>query len=497
MRLTRATRTIGMIATVLAAAAALQACDTPVYQYSMYEWRPDRFEVRYFHRPGEQAAADATANERLRAPGPANLSFHSVEVAADGSVAQQHASAWRGHRVSELPLHVVSAPGHGPIFAGRLDAAMAGQLPDSPKRRELAGELSAGRAGVLVVLLDRAARDDERVLQVARDAATEAADGERTLGLVSVDRADPAERWLVRQLLAVEDDLTEIAGSMVFGAFGRGHVLPPFVGKGVTPQGMRDLIAFIHGPCACELKAANPGLDLLMSWNWDERLPQWATASTVQPSFVLFDFTTEPSGDGSEGADPDDPDREPQEQATRAPAAPVDPPLTEAAREGIKPQEVAEPSSPQPAVSPSSARVTAPTAVTIDAGSAPEPTPEPADTPTSPAPSSQEQARPPAPEQPAAAQAAQAPEAAAPDAPQDAAAAPPVRLVARTPELPTGRPARLEVELLPEDSSFGRMLALRLGLTLLVVTIVAAAGHLILRRAAREESDGETAGDAQ
>lgn len=484
MRLTRATRTIGMIATVLAAAAALQACDTPVYQYSMYEWRPDRFEVRYFHRPGEQAAADATANERLRAPGPANLSFHSVEVAADGSVAQQHASAWRGHRVSELPLHVVSAPGHGPIFAGRLDAAMAGQLPDSPKRRELAGELSAGRAGVLVVLLDRAARDDERVLQVARDAATEAADGERTLGLVSVDRADPAERWLVRQLLAVEDDLTEIAGSMVFGAFGRGHVLPPFVGKGVTLQGMRDLIAFIHGPCACELKAANPGLDLLMSWSWDEHLPQWATAAATQPGFVLFDFTAEPEGGAagrSVAVDPDAPDGESAAAAVPRASASADRPVTDAPQARIEPREAAGPRSAQATAEPAPARATPPPA-TI------EPTPRARSADAQPAAAAQAPAPAPDPEQPA-------PDVVPDAAPVNAAGPGSPRMVARAPDLPTAGQARLASRLPAEESSFAGVLALRLGLTLLAVAAVAVAGHLVLRRGGAMDGSGSAESD--
>jgi len=484
MRLTRAARTIGLIALVLAAAAALQACDTPVYQYSMYEWRPDRYEVRYFHRAGEAPAADAAVNERLRTASVANLSFHSVEVAADGGVAQQHASAWRGHRMSELPLHVVSVPRHGPIFAGRLDAAAAGQLVDSPGRRELAGELSAGRAGVLVVLLDRAAGDDERVLQVARDAAAEAADGERTVGLVSVDRADPAERWLVRQLLTVEDDLREIAGSMVFGAFGRGHVLPPFVGKGVTAQGMRDLIAFIHGPCACELKAANPGIDLLMRWSWDDHLPQWATADATQPGFVLFDFTAEPEGSAAP-ADPDAPESEAPVTSAPQASAPADRPVTDAAQARIEPREAAAPRSAQPTASPATTRATPPPA-TIEQPPPPQPqeaAPTAAAQPAARAPAPAPDAQPP-------------PQADEPDAtPVNAAGPGSPRLVARAPDLPTAGQARLASRVPADEASFAGILALRLGLTLLAVAAVAVAGHMVLRRGGAAGEQGGAGSD--
>ncbi len=486
MRLTRTARTIGPIALVLAVAAALQACDTPVYQYSMYEWRPDRYEVRYFHRAGEPPAADAAANERLRAAGPANLSFYAVEVATDGSVAAQHASAWRGHRTSELPLHVVSLPGHGTIFAGRLDAATVGQLMDSPGRRELAGELSAGRAGVLLVLLDRAAGDDERVLQVARDAAAQAADGERTVGLVSVDRADPAERWLVRQLLAVEDDLPEIAGSMVFGAFGRGHVLPPFVGKGVTPQGMRDLIAFIQGPCACELKAANPGLDLLMSWSWDDHLPQWATASSTQPSFVLFDFTAEPESSAGP-VDPDASGDEPAVASASQTSVSAERPVTDAPQTRIEPREAAGARSAQQASGAAPTRATPPPA-TIEQAPRPQPGEAP---PAARARPAQTTAEPPA-----------SPDAQQPSPPGEPDAAPvnaagpeSPRLVARAPDLPTAGQARLASRLPAEESSFTGVLALRLGLTLLTVAAVALAGHIVLRRSGATDRSGSADSD--
>lgn len=476
MRLVTAMRAIGIVATTLLAIATLHACDTPVYQYSMYEWRPDRYQVRYFHGPGETPAADAAANERLRRAGRANVSFQSVEVAEDGTVAQEHASAWRGHARADLPLYVVSAPGHGVIFAGRLDAEAAGQLLDSPKRREIAGELSAGRAGLLVVLIDRDAGDGERVLQTARAAAAEGSDGERRVGLVTIDRSDPSEGPLVRQLLTVEDDLADLAGSMVFGALGRGRVLPPFVGKGVTAQGMRDLIAFMHGPCACELKTSNPGLDLLIGWDWDGRLPQWAAGTATQPNFMLFDFQVDPEAEGSGQAAAADPDA-------------VQQPLTSPAQDSRATQPAAAPrraiaSRPEPAAP----RMTAPEA-TPDALSAPEPEPvdEPATVP----------AAEPAPPQTAAEAHAPPPDAPEPEAEAPVGAEPPaepVRLVSRAPELPSSGQARLASRALGEDEeSVGSVLAARVGVVLLVLAALAGAGHLVLirrRAAGTAGSDG-------
>ena len=303
MSLMEMARRIGALTAVAMLTCIAHACETPVYQHAMYEWGTDAWEVRYFHRAGEVPAADAEANERLRLAAPANVRFHPVEVSGDGSVAEEHAAAWRGHGVDRLPMHIVRAPGRGVVFTGRLDADEVERLLDSPRRRELANTLSSGSAGVLVVLADYGSEDVERVLRLARTTTDGASHDGRAVGLVEISRNDSQERWLVRQLLSIESDLAELSGSMVYGAFGRGRVVEPFVGEGVTAQGLRQLVDFMHGPCACELKASNPGLDLLMSWDWVDRLPQWAAGAATRPEYLLFDFGVDPEAEGSRPAE--------------------------------------------------------------------------------------------------------------------------------------------------------------------------------------------------
>jgi hypothetical protein len=73
---------------------------------------------------------------------------------------------------------------------------------------------------------------------------------------------------------------------MLFGVFGRGHVLEPFVGRGVSKSNLLDLIGFMRGPCACEIKAEAPGTDLLMACNWDERLAAWQPSETFRQEYL-------------------------------------------------------------------------------------------------------------------------------------------------------------------------------------------------------------------
>ena len=59
---------------------------------------------------------------------------------------------------------------------------------------------------------------------------------------------------------------------MAFPVIGRGRVLYALVGKGI----FRDTIAmasrFVVGPCSCQVKDQNPGFDLLLAVDWDEKL---------------------------------------------------------------------------------------------------------------------------------------------------------------------------------------------------------------------------------
>jgi hypothetical protein len=70
--------------------------------------------------------------------------------------------------------------------------------------------------------------------------------------------------------MTVEPDLAGLVDQpMVFGVYGRARVLEPFVGKGITVDNLTQLVDFVTGACSCQVKDANPGLDLLTTWNWD------------------------------------------------------------------------------------------------------------------------------------------------------------------------------------------------------------------------------------
>ncbi len=267
-----------LVALIGGAACWVQACDLPVAQYALQNWPRNPYQVYYFYSKAPDGA-DAQINEYVRkvASGEerhANVVFAPVDVShlKDKETPELFRVAWKRAGVTKLPAHVILTPRGTVLFRGRLDHATFNAFLDSPKRQEIAELLCKGANGVLVLLESGDAKADAAAASTVKQVVGRAAEEGLEVGFVQVARDDPKEKGFVVQLLAVEDDLAEIPDAMVFGVFGRGHVLEPCIGKGITAEAVAELVAFMNGPCTCDLKMWNPGMDLLTSFDWDARV---------------------------------------------------------------------------------------------------------------------------------------------------------------------------------------------------------------------------------
>jgi hypothetical protein len=294
------------------------ACDTPVYRFSMYSrrWAPWSY-VAFYLYPGQEAAADAEANEKLKKwiaekQEHTNLLFQAVNAAEAASLQQLPSCvrrAWQSRKDKSQSLHVVvsptaTQPAAQEVFAGRLQAADVASLVDSPARREMASSLAQGHL-VLILLKGKQADqnaaaektirevmesintgkiDLERSIQPesllpARPAASAGGEKVRRLkaALLTVSRADPRETWLVRMLQRVDADLDPLSDQpMAFWIYGRGRALSPTVGQGITQEHLLEDVQLLVGPCTCEIKEQNPGADLLTTTDWEAAALQMA-----------------------------------------------------------------------------------------------------------------------------------------------------------------------------------------------------------------------------
>lgn len=293
-----------VVAVVITTAAALIACETPVYRFAMYRWEPAAYSVYYLHE-GEpstdhQAVLDRFAELQFGsdASSAESVNIDVVDVDTSDVDVNVHlppsvSAVWQ-EVGSTLPTFLVIAPGGRLLHTGELNLDDANALVDSPARQSASRLLDLEHVAVFYLLESeddddandtarRAIRDvidlaeagllvaDEPlsgVLHPDENNGNEDVDATMMLATVSVSRDDPAERWLVRMLLHVEEDLEGLSEPMVFPVFGRGRALEPFIGGGITTDNLTGAVTYVTGSCSCEIKEQNPGMDLLTRWDW-------------------------------------------------------------------------------------------------------------------------------------------------------------------------------------------------------------------------------------
>ncbi|MEO2024209.1 MAG: molybdate ABC transporter substrate-binding protein [Pirellulaceae bacterium] len=281
----------------------LQACETPVYRYAMYRWKPAPYEIYYFHSE-PLSSATQTLHERiaklalLKPDQPMlNATLITVDLSKDPQlqkVLPDIKQLWTQHQDQLSPGYLVTNPQGGAVSIGTLAEDQLTALTTSAKRQQLLKQLSDGKAAILVLLTSKdtaanqAAEKQVRSLveavnqgkvglyQVPDEPAEQDATKEQptakpshTLGWLTVDRQDPQEKWLVQSLLAVESDLQDLQEPMVFAVYGRARALPPYVGKGITRENLLQCVEFVTGACSCTVKEQNPGVDLLVQSDWE------------------------------------------------------------------------------------------------------------------------------------------------------------------------------------------------------------------------------------
>ena len=304
------------LAAVSIAAFPAHACNVPVFRYALERWPSDSYTVIVF-------VGDAlTQNDRdviallekssKASGGHANYTVQTVDVT--GQMPEAIGALWNTMKVRELPCLTVLYPGFLrmkiPIWTGRLTAEAANRLIDSPARQEIARRILDGESAVWIFLEggDRS-RDDAAALTLksrieeaskmlelpvldenGNDFVPIRETGPQlrvAFSMVRVSRNDPEESMLVNMLMKSEPDLEDYTSyPMAFPVYGRGRVLYALVGDGIDKRNVTESCSFVIGPCSCQIKELNPGVDLLMNVDWEGSFDRYVTLSSEIPPLV-------------------------------------------------------------------------------------------------------------------------------------------------------------------------------------------------------------------
>ena len=312
------------------------ACDVPVFRYALERWPTAPYELFILHR-GPLSARDSEITEHLSASdeGPsthANLTIHLADMARPEGAPLVR--LWEEAGEPDLPCLILRYPRESGIdriaWSGPLTRESVAALVDSPARRDISRRILEGHSAVWVLLTTGDATKDAAARALLESSLTEA---EQTLELPSpvagtlakgpslpdgnapdlrirfsslvVSQADPVESVLVGMLLRSEPDLSHYAEEpMAFPMYGRGRALYALVGGGLTEENISEACQFFVGPCFCEAKALSPGIDVLLTTDWDSALEGCRRQVVVEPPLVGLSTVAEAASrsDASEQA---------------------------------------------------------------------------------------------------------------------------------------------------------------------------------------------------
>lgn len=279
------------------------ACQVPVFRYALERWPADNYEFVVIHD------GPVTESQKLSVGQLVDLDHRSV-LSANFSVRYISTrdlkdpalkKAWADHSQDGQPVLASLYPRTAQevpdrlIDAGPLRTLKTNYFSDSPVRQKIAERLVSGESAVWIfvpcgkaeqdakalIRLTNAIKSNEESLELPEQdeieeeqELLEQVDIELRLdfSILTLDRKDPKEQFLLKMLLASEPDLEGLDQPMAFPVLGRGRVLYALVGKGISEETVSLASRFIIGPCSCQVKNQNPGFDLLMACDWDEKI---------------------------------------------------------------------------------------------------------------------------------------------------------------------------------------------------------------------------------
>ena len=291
--------------TLFQSADLTKACQVPVFRYALERWTADTYRLAVFHNgPLSDEQQDVVSGVGYDV----NLELLTIdtdEMSAAERIRFGDVQVIKGEMLGRLYYPIESRLRDTPIWEGALTRKVLMGIVDSPVRRRIARDILAGESAVWVILNSGNREADDRVKKTLNrhiDSITQwleipegvagpgelerVASGEvamedvlrSTIPLkisftsLVIDRNDPAEKFFIKMLTGFVPSLIEQYPSqpLVFPVFGRGRTLDGISEEMLNEELMAAAGSYICGACSCEVKRENPGIDLVMTMEWNE-----------------------------------------------------------------------------------------------------------------------------------------------------------------------------------------------------------------------------------
>jgi hypothetical protein len=304
---------VNLAATVLAGLAFFCgslacACTIPVFRYALERWESDRFLVIVYHdgqlTAKQESAISDLAKRSSAAGGPLNIEVIRFDVTSPASETATLPDL-QPPRDRPLPWVEVRARAAGGRTVSRWEGSLAdatGQPGpfESPARKEIVQRLLKGDSCVWLLVAPEAElmgmREQLRAMLdgVRADLVLPKGVGlpgselyapiplEIRFSVLPISHSDPAEQPFLKLLAASAEELRADT-AYVIPVFGRCRALEVIPYAESDERLIEDIGNFLCAACSCRVKQANPGFDLLVSVDWNERLFGESIPQSIRP----------------------------------------------------------------------------------------------------------------------------------------------------------------------------------------------------------------------
>jgi len=265
------------------------ACNVPVFRYALERWAAEFYELHIYYDQSLDANSQKLLNQLLntvQSDSLINLIVKTKNI-TDSATPSFPQLPW-------IELYYPEMSGiTGVLWSGPFTPENIKRILTSPARSMLAERLTGGEAAVWLFLesgndeKDRTSESKlaENLAKLSQDLkipetgydvdgnlieSDDFQDYDVRFSMISLSRKNPQEEILVRMLLGSEEDLIYYDDPIAFPVFGRGRALYGLVGAGVNEKTIHHACQSIINWCSCEIKAMNPGVDLLLENDWSK-----------------------------------------------------------------------------------------------------------------------------------------------------------------------------------------------------------------------------------
>lgn len=289
----------------LASSSSTWACDVPVFRYALERWSADPYGCLIIEDHPlndeetevlEELKKWSIGDERQINLWIGKMSREDMKGSGFGTISEQFPKGEKNQMVLVYPQVAGISKA---IWAGPINQTSAQILWNSPERKDIVTELSSGTSAVFYYLESGNAEKDQEI-QTFLKSSFEILQNGFSLPQTVISRTsseipdDPSNRLrtdvpfklefklkslplktqdpILRNMLHGLEEGLPADAPMVFAIFGRGRTIGPITGENLNKEVLLQLASYLCGRCSCQVKAQNPGIDILLNQNWDKIL---------------------------------------------------------------------------------------------------------------------------------------------------------------------------------------------------------------------------------